>query len=601
MNRIRLKKNRATNISILVWSLLLIYFTLLVESVAAQKYNIRFHSLNELDVKTIDSFCMTTNFQQKEEAFDAINQTLLKLKDVGYLAASIDSFQEKEDEIIAFIFLGKRYSFCQVDFSGVSSAVLEQLALKSSKTNKAILSIHEINTTANRILNWYEQMGFPFAKVMKVMKEDTLGWSLFFSVTTGKQIYFDSIIIYSNNKIPEQFIIHLLDIKKGQLYDERKLELIDSKLKTISFLEQSAPWKIEFNYDKAQLKLNLKEKNSNQLNALIGLMPNANKSNKTLITGDIFLSLQNALNLGETLTLNYQNLQFQSPRLKFEGKLPFVFRMPIGIETDFEFFRKDSSFRRINFQFGVQYDLTANQTLKFFGQTNSSRLITVDTQFIKQNKSLIDADVTNQGIGLSYLVNNLDNRLNPKQGWDVKLSTSIFQRELIVNNQISTLKDTAGFNFSSLYNNQNSNKQLIQVLGNLNSYVGLKKGLVLKMSYQFGWQSSSQLFRNELFQIGGFKTFRGFEEQSIFTSEYHVVGVDLRIITGKNSNIYLFSDNGVVKQQFLKNRIQTSVGFGAMVETKQGMLSFAYALGFQENSSLDIRQAKVHIGYVAVF
>lgn len=601
MKRVKHKKNSLKNVSILIWSFMLISCNLIVLSVAAQKYNIRFQCVDQPGISIIDSLNKNTFYQQKETAFEAINQSLLKIKGDGFLAASVDSFQEKENEINAFVYLGKRYSFCQVDFSGIPINVMQQLGLKSANYNKSFLSLQAINTLTNKMLTWYEQEGFPFAQVSTILKEDTLGWRLHFEIDPRIQIYFDSIIINTDDKIPEQFITQLLGIKKGQLYDERKVKSIDSKMNGISFLEQKAPWKLEFKGNKAQLILSLNEKKVNQLNALIGLMPNANQTNKMLITGDVFLLLQNALNFGESLMLNYQNLQFQSPRLKFEGMLPYLFSSPLGLETNFEFFRKDSSFRRINFRIGLNYSLNANESIKFFGQINDSRLITADTQSIKQTKTLLDADVSSKGIGLSYLWNNLDYRMNPKRGWDVVFTSTISQRDVIANPLITNLKDTAIFDFSNLYKGQNSAKQIFQISGKINTYFTLKREFVLQMGYQFGWQNNQQLFRNELFQIGGFKTFRGFDEQSIFTSEFHVLSIDLRLITNKNSNIYLFSDNGMIKQPSLKYRWQTGVGIGANVETKQGILSISYALGFAGNSSFDFRQSKIHFGYVAVF
>ncbi len=601
MKRVKYKKNCVKNVSILIWSFMLINCNLITLSVAAQKYNFRFHCIDQSGISIIDSLNKNTFYQQKETALEAIHQSLLSIKECGYLAASVDSFQEKENEIKAFVYLGKRYSNCEVDFSGIPLNIIQQLGLKSANYNKSFLSLQEINTLTNKILNWYEQDGFPFAQVSTIMKEDTLGWRLHFSIDPRIQIYFDSIIINSDDKISEQFITQLLGIKKGQLYDERKLKSIDSKMNGISFLEQKAPWKLEFKGNKAQLKLSLNEKKANQLNALIGLMPNANQTNKILITGDVFLLLQNALNFGESLMLNYQNLQFQSPRLKFEGMLPYLFNSPVGLETNFEFFRKDSSFRRINFRIGLNYILNTNESIKLFGQINESRLITADTQSIKQTKKLLDADVSNKGIGLSYLWNNLDYKINPKRGWDIVFTSTISQRDVIPNTLITKLKDTAVFNFSSLYKGENSAKQIFQISGKINAYFLLKREFVFLMGYQFGWQSVQQLFRNELFQIGGFKTFRGFDEQSIFTSEFHVLNIDLRLITGKNSNIYLFSDNGLIKQPSLKYHMQTGVGIGANVETKQGILSISYVLGFTGNSSVDFRQSKIHFGYVAIF
>ena len=55
------------------------------------------------------------------------------------------------------------------------------------------------------------------------------------------------------------------------------------------------------------------------------------------------------------------------------------------------------------------------------------------------------------------------------------------------------------------------------------------------------------MVRNELFQIGGNKLLRGFDEASIFTPTYSILSLEYRLALGKNSYFQMpFIDAGFV-------------------------------------------------------
>jgi hypothetical protein len=65
------------------------------------------------------------------------------------------------------------------------------------------------------------------------------------------------------------------------------------------------------------LNLYLAPKKSSQFNFLIGVLPAANQVSKLQLTADVNLNLKNALNTGESILFNWQQLQKKSPEIKF--------------------------------------------------------------------------------------------------------------------------------------------------------------------------------------------------------------------------------------------------------------------------------------------
>jgi hemolysin activation/secretion protein len=110
-------------------------------------------------------------------------------------------------------------------------------------------------------------------------------------------------------------------------------------------------------------------------------------------------------------------------------------------------------------------------------------------------------------------------------------------------------------------------------------------------------------FRNELFQIGGNRLLRGFDEESQFVSQYGVGTVEFRLLTGLNSNFFTFIDGGWGKYPLDKVQSHTyfSTGAGLSFQTKAGLLNVTYAVGKRDDVEFNLRQSKIHIGFVSFF
>src|SRR5690606_25258049 len=108
---------------------------------------------------------------------------------------------------------------------------------------------------------------------------------------------------------------------------------------------------------------------------------------------------------------------------------------------------------------------------------------------------------------------------------------------------IAGIRDGSGFDFGTLYDTLTAPAYQYQLSGDAAYYIPLAARLVRKHASAGGWISGRRLFRNELFQIGGFRLLRGFDEGSLFVNQYHILTTELRFILGRASNVYLFADN----------------------------------------------------------
>jgi hemolysin activation/secretion protein len=138
----------------------------------------------------------------------------------------------------------------------------------------------------------------------------------------------------------------------------------------------------------------------------------------------------------------------------------------------------------------------------------------------------------------------------------------------------------------------------------MSHYFALGRQSTLKIGAQAGWIQSSSYFQNELFQVGGFKLMRGFDEEALFANRYLVGNIEYRYLLDKNSRLFSFVDLGqTFNQAILEQRYNQYVGVGAGLsfETKTGILSLSIAVGKQNSNPFDTRQAKIHFGFVSLF
>jgi outer membrane protein assembly factor BamA len=574
---------------------------------SAQSYALRLHAVESADADLTREAALQPVYPSPATALAAAQDLIPSLQERGYLAASLDSIKPTETGYDAFVFLGSRYRWARVSLGALPPGLLVEASVHPAQWEGRPLSPKDLSRLTERLLRWTDEHGYPFAAAG--LQEATIdsggGVAGKFVLQPGPRKIFDTVTITGDLRVSRSFLLRYLDLKEGEPYSERKLATLSNRLRELSFLQEAQPWEVQFQVHRTSLHLFLKERRANQLNAVLGLLPNQGETGKLLLTGDAQAVFQNALSLGESFSLTYQNLQPRSPRLQVEAAVPYILSSSIGVDARFEFYRRDSLWRRTFLQAGARYAFSATDVLRVFFSTTSSRLGTVDTALVRLRRQLPDeGDVSTQGFGLEVLLNRTDFRLAPRRGFHLRAGGTGSQRRLLPNDAILDLRDGSGYDYARLYDSVGKVQTQARLEGDAAVYRALGKRVVLKGGYAGGFLSGKTLFRNELFQIGGFRLLRGFDEQSIFASQYHIGTLEARLILGGTSYVYLFSDNAWVESRYgLNNRagLYNGFGVGTTLQTKTGLFSIAYAVGRSPDEGVQLRRSKVHFGYVAVF
>jgi outer membrane protein assembly factor BamA len=539
---------------------------------------------------------------------DKLPETLLNK---GFPTASVDSVLYDSLFAQVKVYLGKKYQWLGISTDSIDQHVLDNTGWNDKQFTNREIDFKRLRFQQDKIIEYYENMGYPFAKVsLKNVEIINNKIKALLNVDKGILYHIDSIRVYGKVRIKNLFLQHYLDIAEGSVYNYQKLKQVSKLLQELPFLQEQQPWDLSMLGTGATLNLYLEPKRSSEINVLIGFVPANTITGKAQITADVHLDLKNTLGAGEGILLNWQQLQPQSPRLNLGYTHPYIFNSNFGIDLSFDLLKRDSSYLQLNGILGIQYIISSSKTLKIFYQNERSYLLSggVDTNQIIYSKTLPpNIDVGSGNLGLGYHFVNTNYRLNPRRGNELDITATAGIKRTSKNNDIVNLKDpyNPDFDFNSLYDTIKLKTYRFKIMALGSHYFPLGKSSTLKTALGAGFIQSPQVFQNELFRIGGYKILRGFDEESIYANQYAVFTAEYRYLVGINSYFFGFSDMGVTKTNYNTVRYANSFvsgGIGLAFETKFGLLNLSYALGKRNDVKFDIRNSsKIHFGYINYF
>ncbi len=595
-------------------TVLFFWFFLLPTTVVCQ-YNLKITPVDR-DTSVVRTLALTTSFKTRAACLDYINLLPFNLRKKGYITASVDSsFMDSTGGSIQ-LYLGELYRWAHVKTDSVDKELLDAVKWNRKNFDNKTMETNDLQAVQRQMLDYLENNGYPFASVdldsVQIIQDSV--WAVL-KVNKGPLYKIDSIRNYGTASISNRYLQRYLNILNGSIYRKEVIQSISRRISELPFLQEEAPASLTFLGTGSVVNLTLAPRKSSQVNVLIGLLPATQTSNniyeaprtKLQFTGEANINLRNSLGNGEMIGLNWQQLQLKSPRLNLAYQQSYLFGSPFGINFTFDLLKKDTTFVTINALAGMQYAVSSTQSGSVFIQTQQSFLNTVDTLSVKATRQLPpEADVRAISLGIQYEGFNTNYRFNPTRGneWNMTLAAGI--KKIRENNVIIQLydKNDPGFNFASLYDTIKLRSFQFRMRAYGAHYFYLSRVSTLKVGLNGGWFESPNIFRNELFQIGGYKLLRGFDEESIYASQFLVTTTEYRYIIGRNSYLFTFLDAGWARSKTTsgaQNHGYFGAGIGMALETKAGIFNISYALGKRDDLNLNLRQSKIHFGYVNFF
>jgi outer membrane protein assembly factor BamA len=511
-----------------------------------------------------------------------------RLAEAGFLAASVDSIAVT-DTAVFYVYTGPRYAWAQLVTHHIPQEYLAKAGFHERLYRGETFNPRQLGRLINKLLDQCDQNGYPFAQVWLdsvVVRGDGVNALLLMDRYTYTTI--DSVIIKGGLKTNHHYITRYLSLNKGAPYNQALLNEIPQRLREIPFARVIKPYEVGMREGKCDVYLYLDSRKASNLDGILGLQPN-NLTGQTVITGDVQFNIMNGLRQGETINLRWQRLQTGTSQLDLRFDYPFIAGTPLGGAFKMNVFRRDTLFSQLQLHAGVNYFFKGPNYVQLFVENLQTNLISAVG--FQANRF---ADTRSTLLGAAFAVRQLDYRFNPRKGHDVMASLSAGYRNILRNPAIdNSFYD--GLELRSLLYNANVNaREFFPVAKRAAIMVALKGGALL----------NPNMFRSEAYRIGGLKSLRGFDEQSIFATSYAILTLEYKYLLEENSNLFVFLDQGWYEDRFGDSATgDTPFGFGAGInfETRAGIFSLTYALGRQFTNDITLRSGKVHFGFSSFF
>ena len=525
----------------------------------------------------IDSINHVKKFKDFKSLQEETRHILQILQKIGCLESELETVEKYNDSAyIANYYVGPKYTRIKIFYSN-EDFTKKELLRYSNEISESYFIIpfenleHTLNSlNIDKTKNWNT-----FARVslknIKAFDSKTLTANI--NVSNGSKRTIDQILIKGYNQFPESFIKYHAGIKKGMTLENSVLIRKNNELNSLDFVTTTKPPEILFKEDSTTVYFYLKKLKNNNFDGILGFSSGEEKQGLTL-NGYVNLELNNNLNYGEQFSLNYKSDGNEQQNFRVRLSVPYLFKTPLGIETELKIFKRDSTF------------LTSNQFAKINYQINTKSKAHIGYKSYQSNNlrnesptNLLVEDYKSKFLLTGYsFIKNQNNILFPIK--------SMFQ----INFEIGTKKN------NSTKESQLRAETLFYYIFNLN----LKNSILIKNNSRL--LSSDTYLTNELYQFGGVNSIRGFNENSIDASFFTVLNTEYRYQF--NNNLYLHSifDIAYFENQNIALREKLySFGFGIGLQTTSGIIKFGVANGNTENQDFNFSNTKIHISITSKF
>ena len=543
----------------------------------SQQINLEFQTQPELDIPTLEALSVP----EKLESLDVLTSLGDSLQGVltrkGYLDISTPQINQVNDTLYILGFdTGERYKTIRVNYdpSVWDKRELRKLISRVEEDHFVIL-IEDSEQILQALTGIRSAQGDPFARVRlrDIEKTDDLNLTASLSIETTQARRIDSLVIRGYEKFPPSFVRYYAGIKKGHVFDKNQILEQANSINSLGFARSTRSPEVFFEPDQTTVYLYLEKRNNNLFDGIIGFNTNEDDG-KLEFNGYLNLELNNNLNYGEQLAINYKADGREQQNFRVALAMPYLLRSPLGVELELKIFKRDSTFSTTDQQarLSYQFNPAVVGTIGYKGYTSSN---------LRDEESLVD-DVADYNASFATAgISFRDNQNNPL--FPIKTLASVNSE--FGSRETDTIKD---------------DQFKVEIYAHHIFNLNLRNSIYLRNETRL-IQSDNYLI-NELYRFGGINSIRGFNENSIDAQFFSVLNTEYRYQF--NAGLYAHSiiDLGYFENTplDLKEKLY-SFGIGVGFSTQAGILKLNIANGNSESQNFKFSNTKIHISLSSRF
>lgn len=548
--------------------LFIVFFLLFCLNTFGQKSYLNIKGVSEKENKIIDSLGYQMNHQKIKFVNEEVNLFSEKLKKSGYLEAQIIEKNQSNDSTSIYIFnLGEKTKFIHIYIGKEIALQLEQ------NKDTIVLPFEESELFLNNTLLKLEQKGFSLAKVklINIVKiKDYIAAEL--KIILNKKRIINEIVIKGYEKFPVGFKKSLNRFNIGKLFSQNNLDKIHKEIKQFNFVKSTKYPEILFTKDSTKIFVYLEKTKSNTFDGFVGFS-NDDENQNVIFNGYLDVSLKNILNTGENFSLFWKSDGKDQKTFNLALELPYIFKSQIGIKTQLNIFKQDSTFQTTKTNLDLGYFFNHNNRLYIGYQSAESSDI--------QNANTISLnDFNNNFVTANY------------EFFKINDDDLFFTEKTKINISLGTGKRDSKFESNSQF--------FTNIFASHDLYLNNKNTINIRSDTKL--LQSNNFIINELNRFGGINSIRGFNENSLQANLYSTILTEYRYILSPSIYIHSIIDYGYLQDKTAateSNLIGLGLGFG--IKSNNGIFNLIYANGSTKEQTIKLSNSIVHISFKANF
>ena len=416
--------------------------------------------------------------------------------------------------------------------------------------------------------------GYPFNKVqlIDIKSYDQVNLYATVNIELNQKRKTDKIIVKGYENFPKTFTKHYLRYSTKDDFNFEEIKKKGEEIQKLGFVRQVKDPEVLFKKDSTITYFYLEKVKNNSFDGFIGFATNE-ESRKLDINGYMDIRLNNSLNYGEQININYKSTNDSDRFLKTNIIAPYIFNTPFALELNLDLTKKDSAYTKDKQSVGISYLINNKHNVSFhISSLNSTSSLEIANELIKDYKSNF------KKIKYDFKKVNFNDKLIP-----IKFLTSV---EYSSGNR----KDNSG--------TYNQNIYLVRAFNNFN----VTEKSIIYINVESFLLNSNNYYLNEMLLFGGINSIRGFEENSIPTNKMFLINSEFRFKL--NNDIYI---NSIIDSAYYENIIENNsiniygVGFGLNINTNSGVFRINYANGIRKGQDIDLKLSKIHLSFSNTF
>lgn len=544
----------------------LLFFIVFSDGVFGQKIKLKIVSKDSVENRFLHAFEYQKKHKTKTSLYTEINTISNRLKQLGFFTNTHRILSEKDTLIRTQFSLGTKTEKASITISSTFKIQDPRFEIQNNILTIPIEQLHVFLTSITKNL---EKKGKSFSEVKLThikTKKNTLFADL--EIRPSKKRTIDRIIIKGYKNFPKSYNKYHFK-KKNSVFNQQTLKNISSAIKSFDFASEIKPPEILFSKDSTLLYIYLKKESVHSFDGLLNFASKEN-GNGLLLNGHVNFKVMNLLNSGEHFKFYWNRVNDDSQELKITTKIPYFLGSRFSPEVSFLIYKQDSSFTNAQFKGKIFYDINSKAKIALTYATESS------TELLQNNSNNQIAAFSNSFIGMQFTYQRKKNDSFNHNKLYFSINPSIGKRN---SNEITTPQFKIDVESSYIWDINARNSIFVR--------------------NETGFINSNTLLENEIYRIGGFSSIRGFDEQSIFTSQYSFFNLEYRYVTATNSYLYSITDFGTIKTITSSNLL--GIGIGYLFKIKNTQLNIGYVVSKTSTSNFNVNNSKFLLKIVNYF